>query len=58
MNLIEIPKLVDRNITIDYPRKIPYIFMQNSPENFLAPSIAKKYSGNDRTQFRIYLYVF
>ena len=41
MNLIEIPKLVDKNITINYPRKIPYIFMQNSAENFLSPSIAK-----------------
>lgn len=41
MNLIEIPKLADRNITNNYPRKIPYIFMQNSAENFLAPSIAK-----------------
>lgn len=41
MNLVEIPKYVDRTIHISYPRKIPYIFMQNSAENLLTPSLAK-----------------
>ena len=41
MELVPIPKIVERTIIINQPRKIPYIFMQNSSENLLSPDIAK-----------------